>query len=100
LLTVAQEKGIKKLQIMGDSKLVVDWACNKVKVENMGLGYLLRDVEFQSSSFEWVSFHHILRELNSKVDNLSKEALLFLKGDFGFYEYINGEEKEGMEFQL
>ena len=85
---------------MGDSKLVVDWACKKVKVENVGLGYFLRDVEFQLSSFEWLSFHHILRELNSKVYNLSKEALLFLKGVFGFYEHVNGEEREGMEFQL
>jgi hypothetical protein len=31
-------------------------------------------LDFQS--FEWLSFHHVLRELNGKEDELSKEVLL------------------------
>jgi ribonuclease HI len=96
LLSVAQEKGVKKFQIMGDSKLVVDWACKKEKMENVGQGFLLRDLEFQIRSFDWLSFHHIYRELNIKADSLSKEALMLLKGAFGYYKFVNGEEKEAM----
>lgn len=69
-------------------------------MENVGLGSLLRDLEFQLSSFEWLSFHHILRALNTPTDSLSKEALLLPKGAFGYYEFVDGIEKEAMEFQL
>jgi hypothetical protein len=60
---------------LGDSKLVVDWALKKTKVENVCLEALLQDVSEACLSFEWLSFNHIYRELNSKFDELSKEAL-------------------------
>jgi hypothetical protein len=47
-----------------------------------------------------LSFHHILHELNVNANELSKEALSLPIGAFGFYEYIEGEEVEAMEFQL
>jgi hypothetical protein len=37
---------------MGDSKLIVDWAGKKEKMENVGKGFLLRDLEFQIKSFD------------------------------------------------
>jgi hypothetical protein len=43
-------------------------------------------------------FHHVLRELNVKADELSKEALLLPSAACGVYEYINGEETKEMEF--
>jgi len=38
------EKGVTKLEVMGDSKLVIDWALHKFKVENVCLGPLLQDI--------------------------------------------------------
>jgi hypothetical protein len=37
-------------------------------------------------------------ELNTKEDELSKEALLLPVGVFGYYEFLEGEEIEAMEF--
>jgi len=59
LLAIAQLKGVKNLQVMGESKLLVDWALKKVKVENVRLGPLLRDIQNTLQSFEWLSFKHI-----------------------------------------
>jgi hypothetical protein len=81
---------------MGDSKLVIHWASKIASVVDVHLGPLLRDI--LSISFEWLSFRHIYREPNGKFDELSKEALSLPIGALGFYEFINGEETEAMEF--
>jgi hypothetical protein len=47
-----------------------------------------------------LSFHHILRELNAKVDEISKEALQLKRGAFGHYEYFDGTETKAMEFRV
>jgi hypothetical protein len=60
----------------------------------------LKEIKLNFRAFEWLSFHHVLRELNSKADELSKEALELQKGAFGFYEFFEGEETEAMEFIL
>jgi ribonuclease HI len=44
LLAITLEKGVTKLEVMGDSKLVIDWALHKFKVENVCLGPLLQDI--------------------------------------------------------
>jgi len=47
-----------------------------------------------------LSFHHILREFNTKANELSKEALELQNGAFGFYKFFEGQEIEAMEFHL
>jgi hypothetical protein len=69
-------------------------------VENVGLGFMLWYLEFLIIYFDWLSFQHIYRELNVKANTLSKEALVFPKRAFGFYEFVDGKEKEAMGFQL
>jgi len=75
LLKKTKQKDIRKLQVMGDSKLVIDWAKGKFFIQNITLANILRDIRLSFQSFDWLSFQHILRELNVKVDELSKEAL-------------------------
>lgn len=65
-------KDIRKLQILGDSKLVIDWAQGKIDIQNTSLATVMREIRLTFQSFEWLSFHHILRELNLKADELSK----------------------------
>jgi ribonuclease HI len=112
LLEAANKKDLQKLQVMGDSKLVIDCARKKNSTQDIRLFLIMKDIKsnFQSirvlsfhhilRPFEWLSFHHILRELNSKANALSKEALPIPAGAFGFYKYIEGEEVESMEFRL
>lgn len=100
LLEITSSKDLKKLQIMGDSKLVIDWANQKATVSDVSLEPLLRDIKLPMQSFEWLSFSHIFRELDEKANSLSKEALSLPVGELGFYEFLDNVEAESMEFQL
>jgi ribonuclease HI len=100
LLETTIKKDARKLQVFGDSKLVIDWANGKNSAQDIRLANIMRDIKLTFQSFEWLSFHHILWKLNSKADELSKEALLLPVGAFGYYEFIEGEEVEAMEFRL
>jgi ribonuclease HI len=73
LLKVAVDKQVRKIQVLGDSKLVMDWANGKAQI------ILERILEIRAL-FEEVSFAHIFREFNHKVDHLSKEALALEEG--------------------
>jgi ribonuclease HI len=100
LLNVAKEKDLRKLQVMGDSKLVIEWAQGRVNIQNIHLSNILRDIRLTFQDFEWLSFHHIPRELNSKADELSKEALELHSGTYAYYEYKEGVEAEAMEVRF
>jgi hypothetical protein len=86
--------------MFGDSKLVIDWARGQNNIQNPRLASILRDIKLTFRNFEWLSFQHILRELNTKADELSKEALQLQKGAFSFYEFFKGTETKAMEFYL
>ena len=60
----------------------------------------MRDIRETFNSFCWLSFHHILRELNSKVDKLSNDVVLLNLGTFRLYEFHDGVETEAMEVHL
>jgi ribonuclease HI len=75
LLETTKKKDIQKLQVLGDSKLVIDWAQVKIVIQNTNLATFMREIQQAFQSFEWLTFHHILREINTKEDELSKEAL-------------------------
>jgi len=100
LLEATIKKDVKKMQVLGDSKLVIEWAKQKIKVQDIRLESLLKDIKFPFRSFEWISFSHILQEVNEKENSLSKEALLLPVGAFGYYEFMDGEDIEAMEFRL
>jgi ribonuclease HI len=100
LLEFINKKGIKKVQIFGDSKLVVDWVNRKVSMDDIRLNFLLQDIQQDLNAMEWYSCNHIYRELNSQVDALSKEALALPSGVCRIYESSEGEELVSMEFQL
>jgi ribonuclease HI len=79
LLETTKEKNMTKLQVFGDSKLVIDWARGQNNIQNPRLASILRDIKLTFRNFKWLSFQHILRELNTKADELSKEALQLQK---------------------
>jgi ribonuclease HI len=81
-LETTKKKDIRKLQVMGDSKLVIDWAKGKISFQNINLANILRDMRLSFQSFDWLSFQHILRELNVKAYELSKEDLQLQRGAF------------------
>jgi hypothetical protein len=60
----------------------------------------MREIQQDFQSFEWLSFHHIFREFNTKANELSKESLQLQNGAFGFYEYFDGTKTQVMEFHF
>jgi hypothetical protein len=77
---------------------VIDWANGKNSTQDIILQNIMRDIKLTFRSFERLSFHHILHNMNSKVDELSKETLILPIGEFGYYEFLHGEEIKAMEF--
>lgn len=91
---------IKKLQVLGDSKLVINWAHGKANLQNISLEPIMKDIKLAFQSFKWLSLHHILRELNSKANELSKNALELQNGTFLRYEFLNGMESVAVEHRI
>jgi ribonuclease HI len=101
LLETTKKKDVRKLQVLGDSKLVIECqAQGKIGIQNTSLAPFMREIRLIFHSFKWLSFHHILRELNEKTYEFSKEALLLQRGSFRYYEYFEGIETKSMEARL
>jgi hypothetical protein len=73
ILEISLKKGVPKLQIMGDSNIVIDWENKNIRVWDVRLEPFLRDISNTLLSFEWLSFNHIYRELNTKVITCPKK---------------------------
>lgn len=55
----AADKGTKKLQVLGDSKLLMDWTNGKCKITNMALGPTMNRVLDVKNHFDSISFTHL-----------------------------------------
>lgn len=84
LLHFANMKCISKMQVLGDSKIVIDWANKKVTIENIKLGHILQEIQRTLQAFQWTVFMHVYCELNQKANELSKEALTMQPSSFLF----------------
>ena len=69
-----------KIQIFGDSQLVINWASGKYQLMNLELAMILQDVNRITDSFDYVVFKHIYRERNSSADALAKAGGRILEG--------------------
>jgi ribonuclease HI len=80
LLKVVVDIQVKRLQVFGDSKLLIDWENGKSIIYNLDLGPILDRIMEKKLIFEEVSFSHVYREFKHKDDQLSKEALILEEG--------------------
>ena len=74
LLTEAKKRGVRELQIFGDSKLVVSQVSKKWKINLPHLRELAKQAWALMEGME-VSLTWVPREKNSRADELSNEAL-------------------------
>jgi len=58
-LKVVVDKQVRKIQVLGDSRLVMDWENGKAQITNMVLGPILERILEIKALFEEVSFAHI-----------------------------------------
>ena len=75
LLKLDLDQSITKLQVDGDSEVIINWMKGIYEMENM----LLHPILDLVLCFTHVTFHHVYYEMNSQVDKLSN--VLLLMGD-------------------
>lgn len=69
------DPGQRNLEVLGDSKLLMNWYNNKCQISNLAFGPTMVTVFEAKSWFHSISFSDIYREFNQKEDSLSNEAL-------------------------
>jgi ribonuclease HI len=84
---------IHHLQVMGDSKVIVDWLNKKGNLQVINIeGWKMRIRELMAV-FQGLNFQHIFRESNKEADILSKRALHSPKGQLIYFSWDG--ESEG-----
>lgn len=86
LLFMANNLNVRRLQVLGDSKVVIDCVNKKLQVLVVCLESLLQQNRDFLKDSDWISFAHIYRELNAKPMSFTKKRWrwrkvpLFLSG--------------------
>jgi hypothetical protein len=91
-LMLASHLSFHRLQVLGDSKVVIDWLSNRGRLQSSTIEGWKSRIKDLIKSFHAISFEHIYREFNVEVDHLSKLALREPEGRITFYQWINGIE--------
>jgi len=82
LLKLTRMYNLDKIQVFGDSQLVINWATGKYRLQNTELAVILQDVHCLADSLDYVSFKHIYRERNFKADSLAKAGGSITEGSW------------------
>ncbi|KAH9319964.1 hypothetical protein KI387_021733, partial [Taxus chinensis] len=77
-LQVAEEKGIKNLEVFGDAELIVKQVRNQFQVKNDRLRHYRNKVWDAIEVFDAFSIKSVPREKNEKADSLAVSASLMI----------------------
>ena len=86
LLSLSLDNNLKKLQIFGDSQLVINWATGKYRIQNVKLAQILMEVHRLVDMFDSMSFVHIYCERNTYADILAKKSANVMFGSWQISE--------------
>ena len=86
LLCFAIERGCKRIQIFGDSLIVINWINKVQNCWNITLVTLYEEVHILTTTFDVITCRHVFRERNSEAERLSKEGLNMEVGTWLFLE--------------
>jgi ribonuclease HI len=91
-LHLASRLNIEVLQILGDSRIIIEWLNNKGKLQAISLMAWKDRIRLLQSTFRKLSFNHIYREYNKEADHLSKVALQKKAGIITYNHWVEGHE--------
>jgi ribonuclease HI len=74
-LEAAISWGIRRLRVLGDSKLVIDQMTGKCACDNANLLDSLNKAKNIARTFQNIEFRHIPREENEDADRLAYQSL-------------------------
>jgi len=90
ILYFAGYKKINSIQLVGDSKIIIDWFTNDNNLQVISLQPWMSRIRALSGRFIQIKAQHIYRLYNKEADVLSKEALLLEEDIIFFVEEHNG----------
>ena len=97
ILHLANSMGIDAIQIVGDSRIIVDWFRGSLHLETLALTHWMERIMQLKTHFSVVNIQHVYRELNATADRLSKLAL---DGPVGHFLVAPGDGRDPYSFKL
>jgi ribonuclease HI len=91
-LMLATHLSFQRLQVLGDSKVVIDWLSKRGRLQASAIEGWKSRIKELIKPFQEISFEHIYREYNKEADLLSKQALWEPEGRITYYKWDNGTE--------
>ena len=77
---LAREKGVKYLQVFGDSEVIIKNLNMKTRFSNASLNIILERLKRVLLDFKSCKFYHILRKLNNEADMMANKGSSLVKG--------------------
>jgi ribonuclease HI len=93
-LTLATFWSINQLQILGDSRVIIDWINHKCNLNTVNIECWKQKTLELAKNFKDLSIHHIYRVHNKEADALSKRALTEIEGRLSVYHSDSGLESQ------
>jgi ribonuclease HI len=84
-LFIANHLDIQKIQLLGDSKAIIDLLNKKGNLRAINIEGWKRKTSELVATFREITFQHIYRETNRVADRISKQALLTLSSSLFYY---------------
>jgi ribonuclease HI len=91
-LYLASRLHIDTLQILGDSRIIIEWLNKRNDLQAISLSAWKDRIRLLQLAFKKLSFIHIYRQHNKSTDLLSKEALQKKVGIITYNHWIDGHE--------
>jgi ribonuclease HI len=82
LLNFAKSIHVEHLQVVGDSKLIVDWINHICNLQVLNLESWQKRIRQLQEAFQELTITQVYREFNTRADLLSKEAVTLDPGTF------------------
>ena len=79
-------KNIVHLQVVGDSKVIIDWDNQKCQLQVAILEGWKDKITRLQSNFEYFAYQHVYKEYHVESNGLSKQSLYLLEGILYNYE--------------
>jgi ribonuclease HI/exonuclease III len=77
---IAREKGIKDLQVFGDSEIIIKNLNKETRFSNASLNKILDRLKRVLQDFNSCKLYHILRTSNTEADQMANKGSILMKG--------------------
>ena len=77
---IAREKGVKDLQVFGDSEIIIKNLNTEARFSNGSLNKVLDRLKRVLLDFNSCKFYHILRKSNYEADQMANKGNTLMKG--------------------